>query len=49
MSVAENFKFSGLLVKAAEMNVSDLHLSAGSTVKARIDGELVDWNETMVN
>ncbi len=49
MSVAENFKFSDLLVKAAEMDVSDLHLSVGGVVKARIDGDLVDWNETIVN
>jgi twitching motility protein PilT len=49
MSVSENLEFKNILIKAAQSGASDLHFSPGNPVKARIDGELVDWPETVAN
>ena len=48
MSVSENLEFKNVLIKAAQSGASDLHFSPGNPVKARINGELADWPETVV-
>ena len=48
MPVANDLEFKNILIKAAQENVSDLHLSVGSLIKARVDNKLNDWSEQII-
>ena len=48
MSVSSNLEFNNLLIKAAQENVSDLHLSVGSEPRARIGADLKDWSSGVI-
>lgn len=49
MSVSQDLEFKNILIKAAQSGASDLHFVPGNPVKVRIDGELSDWPESVVN
>ena len=48
MPVANDLEFKNILIKAAQENVSDLHLSVGSLIKARVGNKLNDWPEQII-
>lgn len=48
MSVSQNLEFKNILIKAAQESVSDLHLSAGCQIKAKVDNKLTDWPEQII-
>ena len=48
MPVSNTLEFKNILIKAAQENVSDLHLSVGSLIKARVDNKLNDWSEQII-
>ncbi|MFH1456841.1 MAG: ATPase, T2SS/T4P/T4SS family [Patescibacteria group bacterium] len=48
MPVSNTLEFKNILIRAAQENVSDLHLSVGSPISARIDNKLHDWPEQII-
>ncbi len=48
MTVSQNLEFKNILIKAAQESVSDLHLSTGCQIKAKVDNALVDWPEQVI-
>jgi len=48
MSVSSNLNFQNLLIEVAQKGVSDLYLSAGKGIKAKIGNNLVDWQGEII-